>query len=56
MPLNTNVKSPITFDADFEGANLDQVRVKNQTTFDVWMRNDTNGVGNLQWFYFRMKN
>ena len=20
------------------------------------MRNDSNGVGNLQWFYFRMKN
>ena len=56
VPLNTDVRSKVTFDADFESANLDQVRVKNSTTFDVFMRNDTNGSGNLQWFYFRMKN
>ena len=56
MPLNTDTRSKITFDADFEAANLDQVRIKNATTFDVFMRNDTNGSGNLQWFYFRMKN
>ena len=46
----------LTFDADFESANLDQVRVRPNHTFDVFMRNDTNGNGNLQWFYFRMKN
>jgi len=46
----------VTFDGDFESANVDQVRQKNLTTYDVWMRNDSNGVGNLQWFYFRMKN
>ena len=46
----------ITFDADFESANLDQVRLRANNTFDCFMRNDTNGNGNLQWFYFRMKN
>lgn len=46
----------LTFDADFESANLDQVRVRPNNTFDCFMRNDTNGNGNLQWFYFRMKN
>ena len=56
VPLNNNLQSKVTFDADFESANLDQVRMKNATTFDCWMRNDSNGVGNLQWFYFRMKN
>ena len=35
---------------------MDQVRQKSTTQYDVWMRNDSNGVGNLQWFYFRMKN
>lgn len=56
MPINNGVTSKVTFDADFECANLDQVRLKTQTVFDCWMRNDSNGVGNLQWFYFRMKN
>lgn len=56
VPLNNAIKSNVNFDADFESANLDQVRMKNATTFDVWMRNDSNGNGNLQWFYFRMKN
>ena len=60
MPLNTNLneanKSALTFDADFESANLDQVRLRANHTFDCFMRNDTNGNGNLQWFYFRMKN
>lgn len=46
----------MTFDGDFESANVDQVRQKTITQYDVWMRNDSNGVGNLQWFYFRMKN
>lgn len=46
----------VTFDADFECANCDQVRRRGPTTFDVFIRNDTNGSGNLQWFYFRMKN
>ena len=56
VPLNQPIKSQVTFDADFESANLDQVRVKGGTTFDCFMRNDTNATGNLQWFYFRMKN
>ena len=58
VPLNEELatKQNVSFDADFESANLDQVRVKNPTTFDCFMRNDTNGNGNLQWFYFRMKN
>jgi hypothetical protein len=24
--------------------------------FDVWMRNDTNGQNEINWFMFRMKN
>lgn len=56
MPINTEIKTNVTFDADFESANLDQVRLRNATTFDCFMRNDTNGNGNLQWFYFRITN
>ena len=56
IPLNTELVSKVTFDADFESANLDQVRQRGLSTFDLFMRNDTNSTGNLQWFYFRMKN
>jgi cytosolic carboxypeptidase protein 4 len=30
--------------------------MRTPTEFDLWMRNDTNGSSNLQWFYFRMIN
>ena len=57
VPLNTDQnKSNVTFDADFEAANLDQVRMRSPTTYDCFMRNDSNGNGNLQWFYFRVTN
>ena len=56
MPINQELKACVTFDADFESANLDQVRLRNPTTFDCFMRNDSNGNGNLQWFYFRVTN
>ena len=50
----TNTGTDIIFDCDFECGNIDQVRQKTAKTYDIWMRNDTNGNGNLQWFYFRM--
>lgn len=57
IALNTtNTPTTLTFDGDFESANLDQVRQRSPSTFDLWMRNDSNGTGSLQWFYFRMKN
>jgi len=40
----------------FECGNIDQVRQRSEKEFDCWMRNDTNGTGNLQWFYFRIRN
>jgi len=32
------------------------VRKKDNRSYDVWMRNDTNGCSHLQWFMFRMRN
>jgi Cytosolic carboxypeptidase N-terminal domain len=46
----------VLFDADFECGNIDQVRKRRDCEFDIWIRNDTNGTNNLQWFMFRMKN
>ena len=46
----------VTFDADFECSNVDQIRRKSMNVYDVFIRNDSNGNQNLQWFYFRMKN
>lgn len=51
-----NKSGHIEFDADFECGNIDQVRQRSPVEYDLWMRNDTNGSSNLQWFYFRMQN
>lgn len=32
------------------------VRQRDARCFDVWMRNDTNGEKELNWFFFRMRN
>lgn len=53
-PLKENRSGHIEFDADFECGNIDQVRQRSPVEYDLWMRNDTNGSSNLQWFYFRM--
>jgi hypothetical protein len=54
--MNDKVNATVSFDASFECANLEQVRQREPKVFDVWMRNDTNGTGELQWFAFRMRN
>lgn len=46
----------VNFDGDFECGNIDQVRKRSPIEYDIWIRNDTNGSSNLQWFYFRMTN
>jgi len=46
----------VRFDGNFECANIEQVRQREAKTYDVWIRNDTNGQGELQWFMFRMRN
>ena len=51
-----NKSKTVLFDCEFECGNIDQVRQRSPGEFDLWMRNDTNGNGNLQWFYFRMRN
>lgn len=37
----------ILFDAEFECGNIDQVRQRSIVEYDMWIRNDTNGSGNL---------
>ena len=49
-------KNVVTFDADFECANIEQIRRKEKGVYDIFVRADSNGSKNLQWFYFRMKN
>lgn len=44
------------FDGNFECANIDQVRQKDTRLFDIFIRNDTNGSNELNWFMFRMRN
>ena len=48
--------SLLVFDGDFESANIDQVRKRDNRTYEVWIRDDTNGAQDLQWFMFRMRN
>jgi hypothetical protein len=46
----------ITFDTDFESANCDSVKRISASEYHVFIRNDTNSKGPLQWFYFCMRN
>jgi len=46
----------VQFDGNFECANIEQVRRRGNCLYDIWMRNDSNGSGCLQWFMFRIKN
>lgn len=54
----TEALSPdlISFDGNFECANIEQVRRRGTCQYDIFMRNDSNGSGCLQWFMFKMKN
>ena len=54
-PLQLHAAS-VKFDADFECANLEQVRMRDSNWFDLWVRSDTNANGEIQWFFFRMRN
>ena len=49
-------KTTVIFDTDFECANAEMILQKKKNEFHVFMRNDTNGHSNLQWFAFRMRN
>ena len=51
-----NTSNYVLFDSDFECGNIDQIRKRSDVEYDLWIRNDTNGTSNLQWFYFRMRN
>ena len=52
----TKPKDIVHFDASFECGNIDQIRMREPRSYDCFMRNDTNGCGELQWFMFRMRN
>jgi len=54
--IDINKLNHILFDSEFESGNIDQVRQLSTVEYDIWMRNDTNGSTNLQWFFFRMRN
>ena len=54
-PMKNDTGS-VMFDAEFECGNIDQVRQRSIVEYDLWIRNDTNGSSNLQWFYFKMLN
>ena len=47
-------KSGITFDASFEGGNLDLVIQTGENEFDLYMRIDTNTKGHNSWFNFNI--
>ena len=51
-----NDTGSVIFDSEFECGNIDQVRQRSMVEYDIWIRNDTNGSSNLQWFYFKMQN
>ena len=55
-PENEPDEPRVAFDTDFECANAEMIYQKKKNEFHVFMRSDTNGQSNLQWFAFRMRN
>ena len=55
--MNPNIgKHELIFDSCFEGGNLDcAVRLK-VNEYDLLLRVDSNTVGHVQWFYFKVTN
>ena len=49
-------RNQVVFDADFEGANLECVRRRKRGEYDIFIRCDSNGSRQFNWFYFKMKN
>lgn len=49
-------KDSVVFDASFECGNLDQVKYVEPRVYHAFMRLDTCGQGEMQWFMFRMRN
>lgn len=47
--------SPLKFDSNFEGGNLDMVFSPVEKEYNLYMRVDTNTKGNHQWFYFSVE-
>jgi hypothetical protein len=45
----------LKFDSFFEGGNLQTVFEREPLVYDIYIRNDSNGQGNIQWFYFRVR-
>ena len=48
--------SPVSFDSEFEGGNLDLAFKVSETEYNLLTRCDTNSKGHNQWFYFRISN
>ena len=46
----------LTFDADFESGNLLRAVQRENTEFDLTLRNDVHTTGHTQWFYFTVSN
>ncbi len=57
LPLTTKVEeSYLTFNADFEGGNLDVAIQCESNEFDLFMRVDTNTRGHTNWYNFTIEN
>ena len=54
-PKMEGLDEELKFDSSFESGNLDMVIKTKPTTYDLYMRVDTNTRGHHQWFYFSVE-
>ena len=54
-PKLEDIENELIFDSAFESGNLDMVIKTKPTTYDLYMRVDTNTRGHHQWFYFSVE-
>ena len=54
-PKMEGLEEELKFDSMFESGNLDMVIKTKPTTYDLYMRVDTNTRGHHQWFYFSVE-
>ena len=56
MNPTLDLEKEILFESRFEGGNLDCVVKVSDTEYDLFLRIDSNTRGNINWFYFSVKN
>ena len=54
--ITTEAKNNLVFESRFESGNLKLCIKKSEAEYNLYLQNDINTYGNVQWFFFRVSN